>query len=93
MRIGVGVASGLVVAGCMGSADRLSYTVIGERVNLAARLCAQAGPMEVVIDEATLQAIGRAADVDALPSLALKGFSAPVVAYRVRGLGDATLAS
>ena len=93
MPVGIGVASGLVVAGCMGSSDRLSYTVIGERVNLAARLCAQAGPMEVVIDEATLRAIGGAADVDVLPSLTLKGFSTPVVAYRVRGIGGATLAS
>lgn len=93
MQVGIGVASGVVVAGCMGSADRLSYTVVGERVNLAARLCAQAGAMEVVIDEATWRAIAGAADVDVLPPLLLKGFSAPVVAYRVRGLGGATLAS
>ena len=50
LDVGIGVASGTVVAGCLGSADRLNYTVLGERVNLAARLCAQAGQMEVLID-------------------------------------------
>jgi class 3 adenylate cyclase len=93
INVGIGVASGLVVAGCMGSADRLSYTVIGERVNLAARLCAQAGPMEIVIDEPTWRAIGGLADVDVLPPMLLKGFSAPVAAYRVRSLGGAPHAS
>jgi class 3 adenylate cyclase len=93
IQVGIGVASGLVVAGCMGSADRLSYTVVGERVTLAARLCAQAGPGEIVIDEATWRALDGAADADLLPPQSLKGFSTPVTAYRVRGLGGATLAS
>jgi len=89
IQVGIGVATGLVVAGCMGSADRLSYTVVGERVTLAARLCAQAGPMEIVIDDATRRALGGEADADLLPPQSLKGFSAPVVAYRVRGLAGA----
>ena len=93
IQVGIGVASGLVIAGCMGSADRLSYTVVGERVTLAARLCAQAGPGEIMIDDATRRALGDAADAELLPPQSLKGFSAPVVAYRVRGIGGVTLAS
>jgi class 3 adenylate cyclase len=93
VQVGIGVASGLVIAGCMGSADRLSYTVVGERVTLAARLCAQAGPGEIVIDDATRRALGDATDAELLPPQSLKGFSAPVVAYRVRGVGGVTLAS
>jgi class 3 adenylate cyclase len=49
LQIGVGIATGEMVAGCMGSNDRLNYTVLGERVNLASRLCSKAGPGEVLI--------------------------------------------
>lgn len=93
IAIGVGIASGLVVAGCMGSTDRLSYTVVGERVTLAARLCAQAGPGEVLIDDATRRALGGAVEAEALAPLVLKGFRAPVAAYRLRAAAGATLAS
>jgi class 3 adenylate cyclase len=49
LQIGVGIATGEMVAGCMGSNDRLNYTVLGERVNLASRLCGKAGAGEVLI--------------------------------------------
>src|SRR5438128_2137146 len=93
LDVGIGVASGTVVAGCLGSADRLNYTVLGERVNLAARLCAQAGRMEVLIDDATQRRLGALVGVEAVPPLALKGFSAPVVAYRLRAVGPLPAAS
>ncbi len=41
--VGIGVATGEVVAGLMGSDDRQNYTVLGERVNLASRLCSTGG--------------------------------------------------
>jgi class 3 adenylate cyclase len=83
LEVGIGIASGTVVAGCLGSADRLNYTVLGARVNLAARLCAQAGRMEILLDEETRRLAGALA-VEPLPPLALKGFSAPVQAYRLQ---------
>jgi class 3 adenylate cyclase len=83
LTIGVGIASGTVVAGCMGSEDRLNYTVLGERVNLAARLCAQAEGMEVLLDDATHASLGKMARTEPLPGLQLKGFAMPVAAYRL----------
>lgn len=83
IQIGIGVASGPAVAGCMGSTDRLNYTVLGERVNLASRLCGKAGRMEVVIDQATRDRLGAVARVENLPALELKGFTGTIAAYKL----------
>jgi class 3 adenylate cyclase len=81
IEIGIGVASGPAVAGCMGSADRLNYTVLGERVNLASRLCGRAGRMEVVVDAATHARVRTALPARPLGTLELKGFAAAIDAY------------
>jgi class 3 adenylate cyclase len=83
IQIGIGIASGQVVAGCMGSKDRVDYTVLGRRVNLASRLCSQAGPGQVLIDEATREALGEQIEVAPLPPLTLKGFDEPIPAFRL----------
>jgi class 3 adenylate cyclase len=83
IEVGIGMAAGRVVAGCMGSSERLDYTVVGARVNLAARLCAVAGPTEIVLDSEVRACLGDAADVVELGPLAVKGFSVPVPAFRL----------
>lgn len=88
LKIGVGLATGKMVAGCMGATDRLNYTVLGERVNLAARLCSKAQAGQVVIDQTTRERLGEKISVEQLPDLQLKGFSENVVAYELRGAGD-----
>jgi len=84
IEMGIGLATGEMVAGCMGSEDRLNYTVLGERVNLASRLCSKAGPAELIIDEATHAALNGAFKAEPVEPMALKGFSQPVSAFRLR---------
>ena len=67
----------------MGSADRSNYTVLGERVNLAARLCSVAARGETVIGPATREQLGDLISVEVMDPLHLKGFSDKVVAYKL----------
>jgi class 3 adenylate cyclase len=83
LKVGIGIATGNVVAGCMGSSDRLNYTVLGERVNLGSRLCEFAGPGQVVIDQTTVDKLGAAARVKPLPAVGLKGFRENTVPYEL----------
>jgi class 3 adenylate cyclase len=88
LSIGIGLATGQVVAGCMGSNDRLNYTVLGSRVNLAARLAARADNMEILIDDATLQRLDGKFAVEPLGDLALRGFASAQTAFRILDPGE-----
>lgn len=93
LSVGIGLATGPAVAGCMGSVNRLNYTVLGERVNLASRLCSAASQMEVLIDESTKDRLPETAQTRQLPGLNLKGFTETVRAWKLDSMHTAQAAS
>jgi adenylate cyclase len=83
-RFRVGLNSGEVVAGVLGDRGHRKHDVIGDTVNLAARLEGQAPVGEVVIGEGTYSRLPDGVLVEQLPQLRLKGKSEPVTGYILR---------
>ena len=81
--VGIGISHGDVFAGNIGSHRRLEYTVLGDAVNVAARLCAEAGPGEILVSEALLRVVRAQVEHEYLPELGLKGKTQVVQVYRV----------
>jgi class 3 adenylate cyclase len=84
LAIGVGIATGEVIVGSVGGANRLDFTAVGAAVNLAARLCAAAEPGETLLNDSTYDAVRGLVAAEPAPPLTVKGFSAPVRAFRMR---------
>ncbi len=82
-ELGIGLNTGMVLAGSIGSARRTEYTCIGDTVNVASRLCALAEPGSVLMGELTAQAVGDSISIEALEPARLKGKSQPVPLFRV----------
>ena len=83
IALGIGIAHGYATIGAIGYEGRIGYGVIGRVTNLAARLCAQAQPGEILIT-ATVQAqVEALAEVKQISNVNLKGFARPTAAYKL----------
>jgi class 3 adenylate cyclase/tetratricopeptide (TPR) repeat protein len=86
MQAHIGIASGEVVAGTLSRVDAHDYTVLGDSVNLAARLVALAGPGQTLLSEGVHRALADRGICEALGETEVKGLDVPVRIWRLCGL-------
>ncbi len=86
VQMGVGVNTGEVIVGNIGSQRRTKYGVVGTQVNLTSRIESFTLGGQVLVSEATLQAAGESVIVGERLTLRAKGFNDPVTVYEVKGV-------
>ena len=85
IEIGIGINTGSMVMGAMGSKDRMDFTVIGDNVNLAARLCSIAKAGEVIISENTKKLLSPSNfQLNKLDPAKIKGKEKPIQIYLIK---------
>jgi len=93
LGFGIGVAQGFATLGRIGFEGRFDYAAIGSVTNLAARLCAQAEPWQILVTQRIISAADGITVCNEVGDLTLRGFSRPIRAFDVKGLDEARLTS
>ncbi|HXJ81622.1 MAG TPA: response regulator [Candidatus Methylomirabilis sp.] len=83
LDLGVGIALGYATIGAIGFEGRMDYGAIGTVSNLAARLCGEAKPGQVLVSQRLVGLVEDLAEAEPVGELALKGFSKPVSAFSI----------
>lgn len=84
LAMGIGIHTGPLVAGYIGSSKALSYTVIGDTANTSARLCGVASAGQILISEYTLAKLGGKFETEELPPANLKGKEKPFRVFDIK---------
>jgi adenylate cyclase len=91
LDLGMGIARGYATLGAFGYEGRFDYTAVGRVVNLAARLCGEAKPGQILIDQRTRAALGDEFTAEPMGPIVLKGFAQPVPVFALTGSPDAPM--
>jgi class 3 adenylate cyclase len=81
LDFGVGIAQGYATIGAIGFEGRVDYGAIGTVTNLAARLCGEAQPGQILLTQRVASGVEEFAELEVVGELTLKGFQRPVKAY------------
>lgn len=84
LAVGIGVHTGPLVAGYIGSSKALSYTVIGDTANTSARLCGIAAAGQILVSEGTLARLQNKFEYEELPPAQLKGKEKPFRVFNIK---------
>jgi class 3 adenylate cyclase len=93
LALGIGIAQGYATLGKIGFEGRFDYAAIGSVTNLAARLCAEADPWQILTTERVFAGAGDVVVGEDAGSRRLRGFSRAVRAFSVRGVDNARILS
>jgi adenylate cyclase len=85
LQLGIGIAQGYATIGAIGYEGRWDYGAIGPVTNLAARLCGEAKPGQILVSKRLLAATGELFEAESVGELALKGMQRPVTAFNILG--------
>jgi adenylate cyclase len=84
LAMGIGIHTGPLVAGYIGSSKALSYTVIGDTANTSARLCGVASAGQILVSEQTLSKLSGKFETEELPPAQLKGKEKPFRMFDIK---------
>lgn len=88
VNLRIGINSGSMLAGLIGGANRMQYTVVGDAVNLASRLCSEAGSSQIIIEESMYNNIIKTHKIKAesRKQIKVRGKAEPVAIYHVHNV-------